>query len=116
MRTLESLWEELKTLLHSPVSLKPLWEEMIAKIHELESRVASLEGYQAAANTPASPAPTEPAPTEQVINPDTPAATSANDSGGAGDPPATPSGNPSPEKLPDQNALESVVETPAPTH
>lgn len=38
------------------------------------------------------------APTEQTIYPDTPAATSAVDSSGAGDPAASPSVNPSPEQ------------------
>jgi len=77
-----------------------------------EARLAAIEGHPALSIPPlvtaqqpeTAPAPAPAAstetvkPSEQVIQPDTPAATSAVDSSGAGNPAASPSANPLPEQ------------------
>jgi hypothetical protein len=43
MSNLQIIWNDIKNSLHYGPATLPLWEEMIAKLHDLETRMAELE-------------------------------------------------------------------------
>src|SRR5665811_326842 len=97
MNEIRKLWESVKNILHHGPSTQPLWQSLIEKLQDHETRIAALEGHPALSIPPLQPE-TAPAPApavEPIIAPTEtlhfPAAESANDSSTAGDKAASPS-------------------------